>query len=93
MSEKDPNGADNGINKKKLPKVELGTKQKWWEKKKAHLSKDNKYYVVPLSFNNFTNNKNITKYSVIDGVTKDNKYVIGESARHRASRRRTAPLA
>lgn len=79
MSEKDPNGVDNGINKKKLPKVELSTKQKWWEKKKAHLSRDNKYYVVPLSFNNFTNNENITKYSTTDGVTKGNKYVIGES--------------
>mgnify|MGYP003148221451 FL=1 len=50
----------------------MGEKQHWWEKTNAHISEDNKYYVVPVLFKNITSNKHLIDYKGPDG-----KYKIG----------------
>jgi hypothetical protein len=56
----------------KAPLQESGPKKSWWEKEQTHLSKDNRYYVVPLVFENMIKNINLVDYKI------DGKYKIGE---------------
>jgi len=56
-------------------KKNIGNKQLWWQREKAHLSADGKYYIVPLVFENMTKNPNLVNYK--DGL---NKYNIGYPA-------------
>jgi len=51
---------------------------KWWQKQKTHMSKDGKYYVVPLVFEDITKNINLIEYKQFTPATPDGKYKIGE---------------
>ena len=57
---------------KKYDSRHIGPKQYWWQNPKSHLSKDNKYYIVPLIFKNMNQNINL-----IDYMGPDGKYKIG----------------
>ena len=54
-------------------KKNIGGEQQWWKKSKTHLSKDGKYYIVPLVYENMMNN------TALVGYKEDGKYSIGES--------------
>jgi len=48
----------------------MGNKQFWWQREKAHLSDDRKYYVVPLVFENMNQNAHLVGYksATVGGV-------------------------
>ena len=45
----------------------IGNEQLWWQRKKAHLSPDGEYYIVPLVFENMLKNPNLSAYKDASG--------------------------